>query len=352
MAEPYYPAVFRGNDYRKTAELNTWTKQRHEAALEPDLPIIDPHHHLFDDTWGRYLIDELVEDTSTGHNIIATVFMEAGSRASMYRADGPTEMMPVGEVEFVNGIAAISASGRYGKSRLCAGIVGHANLMLGDRVQPVLEALMAAGNGRFRGIRHSVAWDSGDPVKCLTPRYQLLDATFRQGLARLQPLGLSFDTWLYYPQLPDLVDLLRAFPDTNVILNHLGGLLGIARHDGKRNEEFAVWHGHLRRLAQFPNLSVKVGGLGMPLCGLDFHLRDVPPSSEELAAAWRPYVEACIEAFGASRCMMESNFPADKQSCGYGVLWNALKRITQGYSATEKAMLYRDTAARIYRVAV
>jgi L-fuconolactonase len=349
MVQPY---EFRGNAYRKLAELNTWTKQRNEPALEPDLPILDPHHHVWDDERGRYLIHELAEDTGSGHNIVATVFIEAGS---MYRADSPAAMQPVGEVEFVNGIAAMSASGRYGKTRLCAGIVGHADLTLGDQVQPVLEALIAAANGRLRGIRHGVTWDTGNAAKFgrrQIPQHQVLDPTFRRGLARLQPLGLSFESWQFHPQLPDLVDLLRAFPDANVILNHVGGLLGIPPHDGKRDEVFAIWQRHMRELVQFPNLSVKVGGLGMLYCGWDFHLRDVPPSSEELAAAWRPYVEACIEAFGPSRCMMESNFPVDKQSCGYGVLWNALKRITQGYSAAEKAALYHDTAARVYRLPI
>lgn len=349
MVQPY---EFRGNAYRKLAELNTWTKQRNETVLEPDLPIIDPHHHMWDDERGRYLVHELAEDAGTGHNIVATVFVEAGS---MYRTDGPAAMQPVGEVEFANGVAAMSASGRYGKSRLCAGIVGYADLTLGDRVQPVLEALIAAGNGRLRGIRHGVTWDTGNAAKFGSrhvPQHQVRDPTFRRGFARLQPLGLSFDSWQFHPQLPDLVDLLRAFPDANVILNHVGGLLGIPPHDGKRDEVFAIWQRHIRELAQFPNLSVKVGGLGMLYCGWDFHLRDVPPSSEELAAAWRPYVEACIEAFGPGRCMMESNFPADKQSCGYGVLWNALKRITQGYSAAEKAALYHDTAKRVYRLAV
>ena len=349
MAQPY---EFRGNAYRMLAELNAWTKQRQEAALEPELPILDPHHHVWDDERGRYLIHELAEDVGTGHNIVATVFIEAGS---MYRAGGPVAMQPVGEVEFVNGIAAMSASGRYGKSRLCAGIVGHGDLMLGDQVRPVLEALITAGNGRLRGIRHGVVWDTGNAAKFgrrQVPQHQVLDPVFRRGFAHLQPLGLSFESWQFHPQLPDLVDLLRAFPDTNVILNHVGGLLGIPPHDGNRDEVFAIWRGHIRELAQFSNLSVKVGGLGMLYCNWDFHLRDVPPSSEELAAAWRPYVEACIEAFGPNRCMMESNFPVDKQSCGYGVLWNALKRITQGCSAAEKAALYCGTAARVYRLAV
>ena len=349
MVQPY---EFRGNEYRKPADLNNWTKQRHEAALEPDLPIIDPHHHVWDDGRGRYLIHELAEDVGSGHNIVATVFVEAGA---MYRADGPVDMRPVGQVEFVNGIAAMSASGRYGKARLCAGIVGHADLMLGDKAQPVLEALIAAGNGRLRGIRHGLTWDSGNAAKFgrrQVPQHQALDPVFRRGFACLQPLGLSFEAWLFHPQLSDLADLLRAFPKTSVIMNHVGGLLGIPPHDDNRDEVFKIWHAHIRELAQFPNLTVKVGGLGMLYCGWDFHLRDIPPTSAELAVAWRPYVEACIEAFGHDRCMMESNFPVDKQSCGYGVLWNALKRITQGCSAAEKAALYRDTAARVYRLAV
>jgi len=341
---------FRGNTYRKLADLETWTKQVNEPALEPDLPILDPHHHVWDDERGRYLIHELAEDTSSGHNIVATVFIEAGS---MYRADGPAEMKPVGEVEFVNGIAAMSASGRYGKTRHCTGIVGHADLMLGDRVQPVLEALIAAGNGRFRGIRHGLVWDTGNAAKFgrrQVPRHQMLDPMFRKGFARLRPLGLSFEAWLFHPQLSDVTDLMRAYPEANVVLNHVGGLLGIPPHDGSRDAVFKTWRASIGELAQFPGLTVKVGGLGMLYCGWNFHLRDTPPSSEELAAAWRPYVETCIDAFGPNRCLMESNFPVDKQSCGYGVLWNALKRITKNFSPTEKAAMYHDTAARVYRL--
>src|SRR5262245_60033019 len=350
MALDHKAYVFRGNAYRKLADLNAWTKLREEPALEPELPILDPHHHVWDDERGRYLMHELAEDTGGGHNIVKTVFIEAGS---MYRADGPGDMKPVGEVEFVNGIAAMSASGRYGKTRHIAGIVGHADLMLGDRAKPVLEGLIAAGNGRLRGIRHGVTWDTGNAAKFgrrQVPQHQVLDPVFRKGYAHLKPLGLSFESWQFHPQLPDAVDLMRAFPDTNVILNHVGGLLGIPPHDGKREEVFAIWRGHMRDLAQFPNVTVKVGGLGMLYCGWDFHLRDVPPTSEELAAAWRPYVETCIELFGVNRCMMESNFPVDKQSCGYAVLWNALKRITKNYSPAEKAAMYHDTAARVYRL--
>ena len=348
MNKPYQ---FRGHAHRTLAEAEAWTQQHSEPALEPELPIIDPHHHVWDDQRGRYLTHELAADVGSGHNILATVFVEAGV---MYRADGPVEMKPVGEVEFINGIAAMGANGQYGKTRLCAGIVGHADLMLGAKVAPVLDALAAAGNGRFKGIRYGTIWDTGDAAKFgrhQVPRHLMLDATFRQGFAQLAPRDLSFEAWLFYPQLADLADLLGAFPDTRVVLNHCGGLLGIAPHEN-RAEVFNQWHAHIKNLAQFPNLSVKVGGLGMLYCNWDFHLRDTPPSSEEVAATWRPYVEACIEAFGPERCMMESNFPPDKQTCGYGVLWNAFKRITKNCSAAEKAALYRGTAARVYRLAV
>jgi L-fuconolactonase len=346
---------FRGNDYREPGALQAWVSRRSEPALEPDLPIIDPHHHFWDDdARGRYLMPDLLEDIASGHHIIATVFVETTTH---YRADGPEALRCIGEVEFVNGIAALSASGRFGNARLCAGIVGHANLRLGDEVQPVLEALIAAGNGRLRGIRHGLGWDDTGAragnfkLKPKAPRYLALDPEFRRGFAHLRPLGLSFDASLLYTQLSDLVDLLRAYPDTTVILNHFGAVLGIPPHDN-RDEVFKVWRTHMRGLAPFSNLHVKVGGLGMLRSGWDFHLRETPPTSEELAAAWRPYIETCIETFGVDRCMLESNFPPDKQSCGYGVLWNAMKRITQNCSAAEKAALYRDTAARVYRIAI
>jgi L-fuconolactonase len=334
MAQNNVSQAFRGSTFRQQTEVHAWTQQRREAVLEPDMPIIDPHHHVWEKELGRYLIHELAEDVnSSGHNIVATVFIECGS---MHRADGPDAMKPVGEVEFVNGIAAMSASGRYGKAKLCAGIIGHADLTLGDNV------------------RHGVTWDTGNAARFgrrQPPQHQVLDPVFRKGFAHLLPLGLSFESWQFHPQLPDAADLLRAFPQTNVILNHCGGLLGIAPHEN-RDEVFKVWRENMRALVPFPNLTVKVGGLGMTYCGWDFHLREVPPSSEELAAAWRPYVETCIELFGAERCMMESNFPVDKESTGYGVLWNALKRITQNCSAAEKRALYHDTAARVYRLAV
>ncbi|UUZ77194.1 amidohydrolase family protein [Polaromonas sp. P1(28)-13] len=162
-------------------------------------------------------------------------------------------------------------------------------------------------------------------------------------------MGLSFDAWLFYHQLPDLADLLGDFPDTPVVLDHAGGILGIPPHTD-RAEVFSTWRANLQALARFPNLTVKIGGLGMLYGGWDFHTREDPPSSTDLAHAWRPYVETCIELFGPTRCMFESNFPVDQQTCGYGTLWNAFKRITLDYSRADKAALYHDTAARVYRL--
>ena len=346
---------YKGLIYRNDADLKAWLASRpKEAALEPDLPIIDPHHHLWDTpVRGRYFLPELLADIGGGHNIVATVFLEC---QAMYRKDGPPEMKPVGEVEFVNGIAAMSASGNYGPCRVAEGIVGHADLTLGARVRDVLEAQIAVGGGRFRGIRYGVSWDGSEAVSRhvsrFVPPHQVRDPKFREGLTELTRLGLSFESWQYHPQLPDAIDLARAFPDTTMILNHVGGVLGVGPYSGHRAEILAGWQKDISELAQCPNVNVKLGGVGMTSFGFDFHERDVPPSSEELAAAWRQYIEPCIEAFGANRCMFESNFPPDKQSGGYTELWNAFKRITANASADEKKALYSGTAARVYRLTV
>ena len=259
----------------------------------------------------------------------------------------------MGEVEFANGAAAMSASGGYGPAAICAGIVGHVNLLLGEAARPVLEAEIAAGQGRFRGIRHSSAWDADADVAGMyatRPRGLLLDPTFRKGFAHLAPLGLSFDAWLFHPQIAELTDLARAFPDTRIMLDHCGGPAGIGSYAGRREEIFAGWKASIQQIARCPNVVVKLGGLAMRLLGYDFHERPLPPSSEELAAAWRPYVETCIEAFGPERSMVESNFPPDKGQCSYQVIFNAFKRITASYSEAEKTALFAKTATDSYRL--
>lgn len=327
-----------------------WLARRTEAILEPGLPIVDPHHHLWEREDWLYMLDDLLADMNSGHNIIATVFVQC---RSMHRASGPEAFKPVGETEFVNGVAAMSASGGYGPAKICQGIVGHVDLRLGDQARDVLEAHIRAGGDRFRGIRHITAWDADqalmNPAYAPPPRL-MYDETFRKGFACLAPLNLSFDAWLYHPQIPDLTDLAGAFPGTQICLDHVGGPLGIGSYAGMRNEVFATWSKSIRDLALNPNVVVKLGGLAMRINGWDFHDKADPPSSEELAAAWRPYVETCIEAFGADRCMFESNFPVDKGSYSYQAYWNACKILARGASADEKTALFSGTAARFYRL--
>jgi predicted TIM-barrel fold metal-dependent hydrolase len=326
-----------------------WLAQYTEEIIDPARPIVDPHHHLWDRGGQRYLIEEITDDIASGHNIIATVYVEA---RSMYRARGPEAFRPVGEIEFVNGAAAMSASGGYGPAAICAGIVGHVDLLLGEGARPVLEAEIAAGGGRFRGIRHSSAWDADADVAGMyatRPKGLLLDATFRKGFACLAPLGLSFDAWLFHPQIGDLIDLARAFPDTRIVLDHCGGPVGLGSYSN-REEVFKIWNASILEVAKCPNVSVKLGGLAMRLLGYDFHERPMPPSSEAAAAAWRPYIETCIEAFGPERGMFESNFPPDKGQCSYQVIFNAFKRLAAPYSEAEKTALFSKTATDFYRL--
>jgi L-fuconolactonase len=329
-----------------------WLALHSEDIIDPDLPIVDAHHHLWDRPENQYLLPDLRLDLGTGHSIRATVAVEAGA---MYRRDGPAAMRPMGEVEFLNGIAAMSASGSYGESRVCAGIVGHADLCLGEGVRPILEAQIRAGGGRFRGVRYMSVWHPDPAARASLanpPPYVLRDAAFRRGFAQLAPLGLSFDAWMVHTQLPELVELAPAFPDTVIILNHVGGAIGVGPYAGKRESVFAEWSASIQEVSRYPNVHIKLGGLGMRLFGFDFSSRARPPTSEALAAAWRPYIETCIEAFGAKRCMFESNFPVDKGTCSYAVIWNAFKRIAiaAGASPAEKQWLFSGTASTAYRL--
>ena len=343
-----------------------------EAILEPELPIIDPHHHLWD--WPaallaglpkpehgfetvlrramRYLLPEFLSDLNTGHNIRATVFVQC---SAMYRADGPEAFKPVGETEFVNGVAAMCASGTYGPIRACAGIVGHVDLTAGAAVREVLEAHLRTASDRFRGIRHSASYDADSNV--LGPLVRVgaglyTQKNFREGYAQLGQYGLSFDAWLLEPQLPELIDLARTFPHTPVVLDHVGTPLGVASYQGKREARFPGWRDNIRKLAALPNVSVKLGGLAMAFCNFPSFLQSPAAPSTQLADEWRPYIETCIEAFGAHRCMFESNFPVDMGSCTYPVLWNAFKILSKQYSADERTALFSGTAQRVYRLRI
>lgn len=337
-----------------------------DGVLEPDLPILDPHHHLWDRQiaakpvthdferisrdHGRYLLDEFVRDLNGGHNIAATVFVECHS---MYRAEGTAALRPIGETEFVNGIAAMSASGQYGRTRIAAAIVGKADLTLGDAAAETMDGHLAAST-RFRGIRHSASWDRDPAVLgplAIQPEGLYASDPFREGFRHLAPRGLTFDAWLLEPQLPDLIDLARAFPDQPIVLDHIATPLGLASYAGRRPERFSIWRDNLRRLAESPNVVVKLGGLAMPFCGF------TPDEAQRQsylwwAEQWRPYIDTAIETFTPSRCMFESNFPVDKFGCSYTVLWNAFKHLAAAYTPDEKAALFAGTAARFYSVAL
>jgi len=331
-----------------------WLERTVEETIEPALPICDPHHHLWEfrheRVANRYLLDDLQADVNAGHNIVSTVFIECGA---MYRSHGPESHRVVGETEFVNGIAAMSASGLYGPCRVAAGIIGTANLNLGEAVGEVLDAHVQAGGGRFRGIRHQGTWDSSEAVpngRNNPRRHAFFDPVFRQGFAQLAPRRLSFEGWCYHPQIPDLTDLARAFPDTVIVLNHFGGPLGIGPYAGKREDAFPGWKRDVAELAACENVVAKLGGINMELNGFGWHEQAAPPTSQVLMEATRPYYEHTIDVFGPDRCMFESNFPVDMVTCSYHLLWNSFKCLTAAYTAPEKAKLFHDTATRVYRL--
>jgi predicted TIM-barrel fold metal-dependent hydrolase len=325
-----------------------WLARTTEDAIDPALPICDPHHHLWEYPQSRYLIEELLADIGDGHHVESTIYVECDQ---MYRTEGPPALRPVGETEYVEHIATASEQ-CAGRTRIAAGIVSFADLTLGSPVQAVLEAHLQASS-RFRGIRYASAWDPSDQIREVHthPSPQLLlSRDFRQGFACLGSLGLSFDAWAYYPQFSELADLARAFPDTTIVLDHMGGPLGIGPYAGRREDVFAAWRRSIAELAHCANVVVKLGGRAMSMSGFGWHKRVAPPGSAELAVAMAPYFESCIEYFGAGRCMFESNFPIDRVSCSYTVLWNAFKRLTQGYSQAERAALFHGTATRVYRL--
>jgi predicted TIM-barrel fold metal-dependent hydrolase len=331
---------------------NDWLALTEEPILEPAIAICDPHHHFWDlrtarVPYQRYLLHELIADVGRGHNVRSTVFIEA---RSMYRPSGPVEMRPVGEVEFVQGLAAASASGVYGPCRAAAAIVGHADLKLADRVEPVLQALQAASPNRFRGIRHTVTWDPHPDVENREKEGVLASAGYRAGARILARMGLSLDTGVCFPQLPELAEFARAVPDLTIVLNHLGGLNRSGPFSGKDDEVLPAWRSGIAAVAKCPNVNLKLGGIGMPRIGFDWHTRETPIGSEELATAMAPLMSYCIEQFGPNRCMFESNFPVDKVSFSHPVLFNAFKRFSKDYSPSERAALFHDTAARAYRI--
>ncbi len=324
-----------------------WLALSDEPVIEPELAIVDPHHHLWDRQDNRYLVPDLLEDLGAGHNVRATVFVQC---RSMYRSDGPEELRPVGETEFVvqatQGLAP-------GQPKVAAGIVCMADLMLGDAVVPVLDAQLEAGQGRLRGVRTMTS--SHPEVASMfgkMPAHRLLDAQWRKGASHLAARGLVCEVYAFHTQLDEVVDLARNLPDLTIVLNHLGTPLNSGPYEHRREQAFSEWQAAMARVARCPNVVLKLGGAGIHVVGFRFHEQALPPDSLALAQAFKPYVHTCIELFGVERCMFESNFPVDKGQFGYKALWNAFKRLSSGCSAEEKAQLFAATAARVYRLAL
>lgn len=321
-----------------------------ETALYAEQVIVDSHHHLRSAPHAHYQVSECMEDIRGGHRIVATVHVEC---TQYYWSEGPDYLWPVGETERIAAMTNTAVRAEVGFPGLCAGIVGHVDFSRGAGVEAALQRHIAVSEGRFRGIRQTAPYDPsleiGEHVKIKPPKL-LRDPGFRVGFAKLAPLGLSFDAWVVHPQLDDVLDLARAFPETTIILNHAGGPVGVGDYRGKRAEVFAVWSAGIRALAAAPNVHVKLGGLGMALGGFGFESRVEPATSIDIAVAWQPYIETCIDAFSPERCMFESNFPVDRFSCSHTVLWNAFKRLAERYTADERDALFAKTAARAYRI--
>lgn len=322
------------------------------AALEPDLPIVDAHHHLWHPHASRYYTDAFQADiNASGHRVVATVYVET---SAMYRSTGPQHLRPVGEAEFAAGMAAMGESGAFGPTRICAAIVGAADLTLGDRVEDVLDALAQASGGRFRGVRGTANWDADASVNTGTrpfaPEGLLREARYRDGARWLARRGLVYDAWQYFPQLPDVCDLADHCPELTMVVNHCAGLLGIGPY--ARADNFERWRGLVTEAAKRPNLRMKIGGLAGGRTGFGYPARPAPPTLDEVVADWRPYVETCIDLFGAERCMFESNFPVDKVAGSYGQIWNAFKTLAAGASPGEKRALFAGTAARTYGIGI
>lgn len=335
--------------YRYPPPDPAWLALASEEVIDPELPIIDAHHHLWEEGGHAYLLDELAEDLACGHNIVATVLVQAGYA---YRSSGPVELRSAGETEAV-AAAARAAQQRGIATNLCAAIVSFADLTLGDRLEDVLDEHRRVADGRLRGIRHSVSYDSHFPdgiVLKPAQRYLLANPAYRDGLRRLAANDLSYDAMMYHEQLPELVDMARAVPELPIMLDHYGTPIGVGPYKGREDERFRQWRASMVEVSRCPNVHVKLGGLGMIITGAEWHERAIPPSSQELAESWRPWFDTAIELFGAERCVFESNFPVDKAMYSYVTLWNAFKRLAAGASESERAALFHDNAARFYRI--
>ncbi|MCA8927335.1 MAG: amidohydrolase family protein [Alphaproteobacteria bacterium] len=336
-----------GANMGHTAPDDAWLAKLQEDILEPDLPIIDPHHHLWMRNGYRYLIPEFMEDAASGHNIVSTVFAECHS---MYRPDGPEAERPLGETEFIVGCAAMAASGAFGPARACAAMFGRVEMTLGAAVRPLLERHLERSAGRFKGVRYSTGWDANERIPNVAPaRHMLIDPAVVEAAGVLADMNLTLDVWLYHPQLADVAALADKLPNLAIVLNHVGSPILGGPYRDKGEEVFRDWQQGIADLGQRANVYCKLGALPIRMPGSTAD-RSLPPGSEEIAAAWGPWMRACIDAFGPARCMFESNFPVQKRWSSYQTTWNAFKRMAADASAAEKADLFAGAATRAYRL--
>lgn len=321
-----------------------WFAQVEEEVIDPSRPIVDPHHHLWPAGGALpYGLAELHGDTSSGHNITKTVFIECGAS---YATDAPAHLAPVGETAFV------AAESKRDPSHLISGIIAHADLRRSD-VPAILDAHEKAGGGLFRGIRDALSRADHPEILAIpghAPKDLYKDADFRRGVALLGERGLTYDSWHYHYQNQEFLELARAVPGTTMVLDHFGTPLGVGPYAAQREEIFAQWKVDIADIAQCSNVVAKLGGLAMPDNGFGWHEADRPPTSDEFLTMQRRYFEHTIECFGPDRCMFESNFPVDRFSLSYTVVWNAFKKLVASFSEAEKDAMFRGTATRVYRL--
>ena len=331
-----------------------WLDQISEEIIDQDIEIVDPHHHLWPgpsrtdevSAENRYLLEDLWKDTESGHKVSKTVFVECGQG---YFESGSDAMKPVGETKFV---CEVSEEAKADKSKAqIKGIVGHADMMLGSSAREVLEAHLEEGKGRFKGIRHGASWDESEEIRNSHSnpiRHIYLNDTFQKGIEQLDALNLTLDAWNYHKQIKELTDLAKCFPNLKIVQNHFGGPLGIGPYKNKREEVFPEWKDSISELSEQENVYIKIGGLAMPINGWGWHKRELPATSEELVENHEKYYLHSIKSFGVKRCMFESNFPVDKRSISYAVLWNGFKKVVRDFSTEEKEYLFFKTAADFY----
>ncbi len=331
----------------QTAPDDQWLATLEEEILEPEVAIVDPHHHLWRRNGYNYLLPELAVDLASGHNVVATVYADCHS---MYRQVGPEAERSLGETEFVRGQAAMSASGDFGPARACDVMFGNVDVSLGAAVEPLLEQHIETSGGRFRGIRISSGWDADEKIPNVAAKPRLLlDPHVQEAVSVLSRMGLTLDCWVYHPQLDEVAELADAHPELTIVLNHVGSPILGGPYRGRTDEVFEDWGARIRRVGERENVFIKLGALPIRMPGYEGD-RSLPPGSEEVALAWRPWIETCIDAFGPSRSMFESNFPVQKRWCSYQICWNAFKRLSANATPAEKVQLFSAAAMRAYRI--